>query len=217
MKILTQPVIVLLALWCTAVLLVPSAFAAEQGTGSMQAPGGSGPLLGGQANMDQMQAPPSGGQGTSGQQESETGYSASKGRDRPSDPSDISGCNMIAPMRPEGMNDNRNMTPPYFGNQAALEYGNMIPLMFGNETTGNQSFHDLRCGHGLAGNSTAPIFPDTNQLSANPADRQSDNMPAPGEQNGKSDIQNGTGQQQSLETQINSIISQLQALLSGKK
>lgn len=214
MKILTRPVIVLLALWCTAVLLVPSAFAAEQGTGSMQAPGGSGPMHGGQANMDQMQAPPSGEQGTSGQQGSETGYSTSNGRDRPSD---ISGGNKTAPMRPEGMNDNRNMTPPDIGNQTALEYGNIISPMFGNETAGNKSFHKMRGGHGLAGNSTAPIPPETNLSSGNPADRQSDNMPAPGEENGKSDTQKGTGQQQSLETQINSIISQLQALLSGKK
>lgn len=124
---------------------------------------------------------------------------------------------MTAPMRPEGMNDNRNMTPPDFGNQTALEYGNMIPPMFGNETAGNQSFHEMKGGHGLAGNSTAPILPETNQSSGNPADHQSDNMPAPSEQNGKPDTQTGTGQQQSLETQINSIISQLQALLSGKK
>jgi len=214
MKILTRPVIVLLALWCTAVLLVPSAFAAEQKTGSMQAPGGSGPMYGGQANMDQMQAPLSGGQGTSGQHGSETGYSTSKGRDRPSD---ISGGNMTAPMRPEGMNDNRNMTPPDLRNQTALEHGNMIPPMFGNETAGNQSFDEMRGGYGLAGNSTAPRLPDTDLSPGNPANRQSDNMPAASEQNGKSDTQKGTGQQQSLESQINSIISQLQAFLSGKK
>jgi hypothetical protein len=214
MKILTRSVIVLLALWCTAVMLVPCAFAAEQGTGTMQAPGGSGPMHGGKTNMDQMQTPPTGGQDTSGQQSSETGFSANKGRDWPSDGT---GGNMTAPMRPEGMNENGTMIPPDFGNQTFRESGTMIQPMLGNETAGNLSFHEMRGGHGLAGNSTAPIPPDTNLSLVDPADQPSENVPEPVEQNEKSNNQKGTGQQQSLENQINSIISQLQALLSGKK
>lgn len=109
-----------------------------------------------------MQAPPSGGKGTPGQQRSEAGYSADNGRERSSD---SAGGNMTAPMRPGGMNEKGNMTPPDFGNKTSRKYGNMMPSMFGNETAGNQSSHEMRGGHGFAGNSMAPTPPDNSSRS----------------------------------------------------
>ena len=234
MKILTRPVLVLMAFWCMAVLLVPAALGADQSTGTMQMQAGPGNGHGSQGNTNQIQAPPSGGQGgSSGQGEpgaqdgSSSQQGSGNGGQMSAPPSDGTGTgNMTAPQGRGGMQGDGNITPPDFSNLTAGNIqggpgmqgdGNMTPPDFGNLTAGNQT---PRADNGMHGNSTqmrhgpgnqsfdnttAPVnFPDGSDGSQNTAS-QSGNQPA------------SQAQQQSGEDVIGSLISQLQALLSGKK
>jgi hypothetical protein len=104
-----------------------------------------------------------------------------------------------------------NMTSPAFDDQA---FGNMTAPEFGNQTFGNMT------APGLHGNSTQMHRGPGNQtLSTNatpPSDGQ-DNGPGGQNQHTSSGDQSSTqAQQQSKDDVIASLISQLQALLSGK-
>lgn len=229
MKILTRPIILLIAVWCVAVMLVPSALAADLGQGSRQQ-AGPGHMPAGQGNDNQMQAPPSGG---SGQQGSQNNGEDRQMRERPS--GDMSG-NVTAPAGHGSMNGNGTMTRPDFGNMTAPalngdlngngtmtrpDFGNMTRPDFGNTTMsgyGNRTGHEMNAWQGPSGNSTAPGPMPGNQSVANQAGRPVDNTPGNNQQNARSGTQAaGQGQQASFEEQINSIISQLQSLLSGGK
>jgi hypothetical protein len=103
-----------------------------------------------------------------------------------------------------------NMTHPEFGNQT---FGNMTAPEFGNQTFGNMTAPDMH------DNSTQMHHRSDNQTATNatpPSDGQGNaqggqNQPA--SSSGQSTTQ---AQQQSKDDVITSLISQLQALLSGK-
>jgi len=222
MKILTRPVIVLLALWCTAVLLVPGALGADQGTGGMQAPGGSG------HGNNQMQVPPSGSPGMSGAPGGSSGQGSANGEELSGPPSGGMGRGNMTATMGEGIRErDGNMTRTDFGNMTAGDarggpgqngYGNMTPPDFGNMTAGN-----LTPREGMPGNSTQLRHFPGNQSSDNltaPANLPSDGENTPGQGRQAGSLSSGQlqqqAQQQSKDDVIASLISQLQALLSGK-
>ena len=231
MKILNSPLAILAALWCVAVLLVPVALAAEQGTGSMQAPpGGSSQGHGGQGNSNQMSAPPSGGQGGSGQQGGTGGQNSGNGGQMQAPPSGGMGAGNMTPPEgigdgnmtmgerpmngfgnstgfggPGGMQENSTMTRPDFGNMTAPDFGTMPA---GNMTA-----------PGMHGNITHHAFENETRVNGTaPADRPADNGPGDKSTNSPTGSSSTTlANQQSKDDVIASLITQLQALLSGKK
>lgn len=212
MKILTRPVIMLLAVWCIAVMFVPTVLAADQTQGTMQAPGRSGQMPGGQGSNNQMQAPPSGGQGATGPSDRQGFENTSRIRERPA--SDMNG-NMTAPRGNDTMRGNGNITPPDFGNMTPPEMSSTSPMEFGNMTS-----HEMREGHVLEDNSSAPGRAPDNKSEKDLTERSAGGGLSGSEQgsNHPSGSQTSVqGQQQSLEEQINGIINQLQSLISGKK
>ncbi|MDD1689243.1 MAG: hypothetical protein LUQ66_01105 [Methanoregula sp.] len=231
MMILNRPVMVLLALWCMAVLLVPVALADVQG--GMQGPGGAGPATGGQGNTGQMQAPPSGGSGDSGSKGNNGGPGNGNGGQMSAPPSGAMG-NLTAPAGAGDWQGNRNMTPPDGTGNANMTSrerpafdaanmtatggpggfrgdGNMTPPDFGNMTAGNVTAHGMHgnityraFGNETPGNGTAPVDrPDGMQGDQNQAQQSGGQV---------------SGQvQQSKEDVIASLINELQALLSGRE
>ena len=222
MIILTRPIIVLLALWCTAVLLVPGALGADLGTGGMQAPGGS------EHGNNPMQAPPSGGHGTSGAPGGNDRQGSANGDAFTAPPSGgMERGNMTATGGPGSRQGNRNMTPAEFSDMTASELrggagmngdGNMTPPDFGNLSAGNFTPRD-----GIRGNSTELRHSTSNQSIEKM--NAPDNLPSdgiPGQDVGRQSVSQSSGQdqqvqQQSKEDVIASLITQLQTLLSGKK
>jgi hypothetical protein len=231
MKIFNRPVMVLAALWCMAVILVPVAHAAEQGTGTLQAPGGFGSGPGDQGNTNQMQAPPSGSPGPSGTDRGSGGRDSGNAGSMRAPPGNMG--NMTAPGGAGGFQNGGNMTlrePPERGdrnftamggpgggrgdgNITVSGSGNMTPPGFGNETYG------MTGGYGMHGNSTVPGRGPGGMSSGNttaPPDR-----PADGSQGGQDNAPSSGNQsqarpaQQSQEDLIASLIKQLQGLLSG--
>jgi len=227
-KILNRPVMVLVALWCVAVLLVPVALAEVQG--GMQGPGGAGPATGGQGNMDQMQAPSSGGPGDFGSQGSNGGPGNGNGGQIRQPPSGGMGngtmtapngtgngnttlrerpafdvANMTATGGPGGFRGDGNITPPDSGNMTATGMRGG-PGMHGNSTMSSGNLTAPGGAGNWQGNGTMTAPPDR------PDGVQGDQNP--GQDSGNQ--QATKAQQQTKEDLVASLISQLQALMSGK-
>jgi hypothetical protein len=209
MKILTRPVIVLLALWCTAVLLVPSGLAAEQGQGIMQAPGGSAPHLpDDQSNNNQILTPSFGGNKDPAQQHALENDDKHQMQGQPDG-------NTTAPVQYGSMNGEDNKSHRDFGNRTPPDFGNMVPFESGNFTSGESGNMTPRIKHelGNAGNNTFTPIQGNNQSMKMPDDQLVNNELKQTTAN----FAERERQQQSVEDPINGILSQLQALLSGKK
>jgi hypothetical protein len=222
MKLLRSSLLVITACMCIAVILVPFALAAEQGTGTMQRPGGFGQGDGGQRNTNQMQAPSQGGQssGNGGQMSAPPSGGAGNmtAPDGMSGPG-MMGNNTMMHRGPPGNMTFDNTTAPDNGPGGWMGNGNMTHPEFMNQTT------DIRGGPGIMGNNTlmhgGPMhggpgnqtYDTTTATDNGLGNGQGGQNPAPP----SSDQSLGSSQQQSKDDLIASLISQLQVLLSGKK
>jgi len=234
MKILKSPLAILAVLWCVAVLLVPVALAQESRPGGMsgfgsagsdtgvqsQPPsGGSGNSMGpGGSGNSQGGAPPSGGSGDSSSR-GRPGNGMGAGNQTMQEPPSGNFGNMTRNGGPGNgmMNGNMtsmdigNLTRPAFDDQA---FRNMTASEFGNQTFGNMT------APSMYGNSTQMHRGPGNQTFSNTTPLSDSQANGPGGENlpSASSGQSSTQiQQQSKDDVIASLISQLQALLSGMK
>ena len=234
MKILKSPLAILAALWCVAVLLVPVALAQESGPGGMSGFGSSGsdtgimaqPPSGGSGNSmgpggsgnSQGGSPPSGGSGDSPARGG-PGTGMGAGNTTMKEPPTGDFGNMTRTGGPGSGMGGGNMTSMDFGNTTRPEFddrafGNMTPPEFGNQTFGNMT------APGMHGNSTQMHRGPGNLALTNATPRSDGQGNEPGGQTQPTSygVPSATqAQQQSKEDVIASLISQLQALLSGKK
>jgi len=233
MKILKSPLAILAALWCVAVLLVPVALAQESGPGGMSGFGSSG------SDTGIMAQPPSGGSGNS------MGPGGSGNSRGGAPPSGGSGDSSVrgGPGNGMGAGNTTLKEPPTgdFGNMtrtcgpgSGMGGGNMMSMDFGNTT--RPEFDDLafgnmthpEFGNQTFGNMTAPVrHGNSTQVHSGPGNQTLTNATPP--LDGQGNAQGGQTQpassgaqsttqalQQSKDDLIASLISQLQALLSGK-